>query len=216
MKKSFKTDLFVGLGLVVAFGMWTAVVMLVDLRPIGPQGSTVGLAGINGAVHRLIGVNMTLYAITDWLSLLPLGIAAAFGAMGLTQLITRKSLWQVDYSLLVLGGFYIVVMSAFFLFELAEINYRPVLINGCLETSYPSSTTLLVACIMPTAATELNRRIKSPSIRGWTCTICIAFWAFMVVGRILSGVHWFSDIIGAILLSGGLVMVYRGIVGLKA
>ena len=135
--------------------------------------------------------------------------------MGLAQLIKRKSLWQVDYSLLVLGGFYIVVIVAFFLFELVEVNYRPVLINGSLEASYPSSTTLLVACIMPTAATELSRRIKAPSTRRWACAICTAFLAFMVVGRILSGVHWFSDIIGGILLSGGLVMTYRGVVGLK-
>jgi undecaprenyl-diphosphatase len=30
----------------------------------------------------------------------------------------------------------------------------------------------------------------------------------MVVGRMLSGVHWASDIIGGILLSLGLIMLY--------
>ena len=37
----------------------------------------------------------------------------------------------------------------------------------------------------------------------------IAFSAFMVIGRLISGVHWATDIIGSILLSAGLFMLYR-------
>ena len=39
----------------------------------------------------------------------------------------------------------------------------------------------------------------------------IAFTGFMVIGRVLSGVHWITDIIGGIFLSSGLVMLYYGV-----
>jgi undecaprenyl-diphosphatase len=111
--------------------------------------------------------------------------------------------------LFVLGAFYIAVIVAYIFFEMVVINYRPVLINGYLEASYPSSTTMLVACVMPTAIMQLNSRIKNKTIK--KCVICIisAFIAFMVIGRLVSGVHWFSDIIGGILLSAGLVTAYK-------
>lgn len=187
-----------------AFVLWTILVMLVDVQPIGPEGSAVGFARINALVHNLTGVHWDLYATTDWLSIIPLGFVAGFGILGLYQWISRKSLWKVDRDLLVLGGFYITVMAVFLFFEIIIINYRPVLINGALEGSYPSSTTLLVLCVMPTV------RIRLRHIRAISAAI-ILFTAFMLLGRILSGVHWITDIIGGILLSTGLVLMYTSI-----
>ena len=122
---------------------------------------------------------------------------------------------KVDYSILVLGGFYIVVMAAYVLFEVLVINYRPVLINGYLEASYPSSTTVLVMCVMPTAIMQFNARIKNDVPKRCLAYAITAFIVFMVIGRLISGVHWFTDIIGGALLSAGLVLLYRGIIGLE-
>ena len=38
-----------------------------------------------------------------------------------------------------------------------------------------------------------------------------AFIVFMVVGRLVSGVHWLTDIIGGMLLSTGLVTAYHAV-----
>ena len=127
------------------------------------------------------------------------------------QLIKRRSLLKVDSDILVLGGFYIVVMAAYVFFELFVINYRPVLINGYLEASYPSSTTLLVWCVMPVAMMQLYGRMKNGKLRTVILVLIGAFTVFMVVGRLVSGVHWLTDIIGSVLLSGGLVMLYDSI-----
>lgn len=89
--------------------------------------------------------------------------------------------------------------------------YRPVLIDGVLEASYPSSTTMLVMCIMPTAMMQFHRLIQSNKIRKSINTLCGIFTVFMVVGRILSGVHWLTDIFGGILLSVALIMLYHSI-----
>jgi undecaprenyl-diphosphatase len=192
----------------LAFGLWTAAVMRFDLAPIGPQNTSVGFAVLNGYIHALTGVHMALYHVTDWLSLLPLGIAAGFALMGLLQWVRRKRLWSVDRSILALGACYAVMVMAYAGFEAAAVNFRPVLIDGQLETSYPSSTTLLVLCVMPTAALQLRSRVKNITLRAVVCATIYAFTAFMVAGRLLSGVHWLTDILGGILLASGLVMLY--------
>lgn len=206
--KKNKRILIWGLAAVMAFILWTVIVKFVDVKAIGPENSSVGFATINGFVHKLIGVHMTLYNITDWLGLVPLCFILGFALLGLTQLITRRNLFKVDLSILILGGFYIVVLAAYLIFEYNVINYRPILVEGVLEASYPSSTTLLVMCVMPTAVMQLNGRIKNEKLSKAVSCVLIAFTAFMVIGRLASGVHWLTDIIGGAILSAGLVMIY--------
>lgn len=208
MKKKIKTSAFFAIGLLAAFVFWTLLVRFVDVSPIGPQGSSVGIATLNEAVHRMTGVYMTLYELTDWLGLIPILVALGFGVLGLVQWIQRKSIAKVDRSILALGVFYVVVVAVFLLFEKVVINYRPVLIDGVLEASYPSSTTLLVMCVIPTAMMQFHMRIKNPTIRRIVLLGCGVFLTFMVIGRLLSGVHWVTDIVGGLLLSAGLVTAY--------
>ena len=200
--------LFMGVIFLSVFVIWTFLVRLIDVKNIGPNESSVGFAMLNGFLHSLIGVNFTLYTITDWLGLVPIAVAFCFAILGLVQLIKRKSLLKVDYSILALGVFYIFVIAVYIIFEIVVINYRPTLINGYLEASYPSSTTMLTACVMPTAAIQLYERIKRKSLRRFVIILIIAFTAFMVIGRIISGVHWISDIIGGALFSAGAVLIY--------
>lgn len=209
MNRKNKWNLLTGLCLLGAFALWTVLVSVVDVQPIGPRGSLVGFASLNAYVHRLTGVDMILYTVTDWLGLVPVAVGLSFAVFGLVQWCKRKCILKVDGSILVLGGFYIVVMAAYLLFEAVVINRRPVLIEGYLEASYPSSTTMLVLCVMPTARMQLQSRIKHPIFRKCIAVTITAFALFMVVGRLLSGVHWLTDIIGGVLLSSGLVSLYR-------
>ncbi len=211
MTNKTKTRAWLSVCMLTAFILWTVAVCLIDVQAIGPNGATVGLATMNGLVHRLTGVNLTLYTITDWLGLIPLAVAVGFGVLGLVQWIRRRHIGNVDVSLYVLGGLYIVTMAVYLLFETVVINVRPVLINGVAEASYPSSTTVLVLCVMPTAMHQLRCRIRC---RWWRRTVMIltaAFTVFMVIGRLMSGVHWCSDIIGGVLISAALVGMYGAV-----
>ena len=210
-RKSF----YSGLGLLALFIIWTVALGFVDVGEIGPQGSSVGCATLNKMIHNITGVHMSLYTITDWLGLVPICFIMGFGILGLCQWIKRKNLFKVDYSILTLGGFYIVVMVFYIFFEMFVVNYRPILINGNLEASYPSSTTMLVMCVMPTAIIQFNARIKNNRFKKCVNILLCTFIAFMVIARLLSGVHWFSDIIGGALLSAGLVLLYRAIISLR-
>ena len=215
MKKEGKKSLYFSLFFIATFEIWTVLIRLIDVKQIGPQNSSVGFATLNGFFHNLTGTNMTLYTVTDWLGLVPIAVCLGFGILGLIEWIKRKSILKVDFSILILGLFYIIVIAVYLLFEEVVINYRPVLINGYLEASYPSSTTTLVMCVMPTAIIQFNSRIKNKKFKTFICLIITAFIAFMVIVRLISGVHWLTDIIGGILLSAGLVGMYCFAIHLK-
>ena len=197
------------LAAIVLFVLWTWAVSTADVRPIGPGGSCVGLASLNEAFHRWTGVHMGLYLVTDWLSLVPVGCVLGFGALGFVQLLQRRSLLRVDRDLLMLGVFYVVLLGAYLFFEEHIVNWRPVLIEGVLEASYPSSTTLLVTCVMSTTFMQVTRRVRSSVIRR-AVQISVAVFALLMVGaRLVCGVHWLSDVVGGLLLSVALVLAYR-------
>ena len=212
MKKNWKTFFTPGILFLCAFGLWTALVQTVDVQSIGPDGTGVGMAAWNLGFHQWTGVHMWMYTLTDWLGLVPVCVGVAFGMLGLVQLVGRRSLWKVDRDILILGVYYVLVIGCYLFFEAVPINYRPILIEGRLEASYPSSTTLLVLSVMPTLGEQVRRRVKSGALRRMICSFAAGFSAFMVIGRTLSGVHWLTDIVGAVLLSGGLFALYRAAV----
>ena len=216
MKKSGKRTLVIGIMLIIAFAVWTILILMVDVQQVGLNGTDIGLATFNCWFHKLTGTNMPLYIITDWLGIVPLVICMIFATIGLIQLIKRRSLLQVDYDIIILGIYYILVMLGYFVFEMIPINYRPVFINGHMEASYPSSTTLVVLSVMPTLIFQCNRRIKNAWVKIVINIVSIIFSAFMVIGRLLSGVHWITDIIGSIILSAGLFLIYKAVVLLCA
>jgi undecaprenyl-diphosphatase len=207
-----KRNLHKGIGFLSAFVLWTVLIQLIDVQAAGPKGTRIGFAAFNVWFHQLTGVHMTVYAITDWLGLVPIFICLCFGGLGFMQLIKRRSLKRVDKDILLLGAYYLLVISAYLLFEMIPINYRPILIEGRLEASYPSSTTLLVLSVMPTLVFQTKRRCADPRIRKTAARFAIGFSAFMVIGRLISGVHWATDILASVLLSAGLFLLYRSAV----
>ncbi len=209
MERRTKKHLWTGLGLLLAFALWTLLIRCADVREAGPMGTRVGFAAFNLWFHRLSGVHMDLYAVTDWLGLVPIGVCLGFAALGLVQLLQRRRLRQVDPDILLLGIYYVLVVLGYLFFEAFPINCRPILIEGRLEASYPSSTTLLVLSVMPTLKLQVDRRSKRAALRRIVGVFTASFSAFMVVGRLISGVHWATDIIGAVLLSLGLFYIYR-------
>ena len=208
MERKTKIQLILGTSLLALFILFTMSLTFVDMQPIGPQGSYVAYAGINNSVHELFGVNMMLYNITDWAGVVAIFIALGFAILGLVQWIKRKNILKVDSSILVLGVFYILVFGAYVFFEFIVINRRPILINGILEASYPSSTTMLAMCVLPTAMMQFYRLIKNYKIRNTVNVLCGLFTVFMVIGRLVCGVHWFTDILGGLIFSLAMILLY--------
>lgn len=191
---------------VILFILFTVLIQTVDVHTIGPKSSSVGFATINGIVHEFLGVHRLWYSITYWLGFIPLSTAGIFAVIGLKQLIQRKSLFKVDKSIIALGVFYIVTILVYIFFEFYIVNYRPILINGYLEASYPSSHTMMACCFMAAAMLECSILVKDRTVNIIVRAVSVIIMAVMVIGRLVSGAHWFTDIIGGLLISGALIM----------
>ena len=195
-----KKNILICILLVLLSIIYTLLVKYVDTSTIGPNGSVVGFSSLNSFVFNLTGNNMTLYKITEILGIIPILIALMYAVIGLIQVIDRKSL-KVDKELIALGILYVVVILIYVFFEKCIINYRPVIIDGVLEASYPSSHTLLSICICGSALLINKYLFNNKKIYKYINIISIISMVLIVIGRLLSGVHWASDIIGSIIIS---------------
>ena len=204
-------ELKLGILFVIIFIIWTLSLLIIDVKPLGVNQTNIGLSSINVWFHQMTGTNMFLYILTDWLGLVPVFVCLCFGLLGCIQLIKRRSLIKVDYDLIVLGIYYIVVIFSYLLFEKLPINYRPILIEGRMEVSYPSSTTLLVLSVMLSLYEQVNRRVLNIQSKNMIHLCIVIFTVFMIGGRFISGVHWVSDIIGSILISIAYYSFYKGV-----
>ena len=212
MTNKGKNQLIRGCGLIILFVIWTGLLQVVDVRVAGETSTEIGFATMNVWFHGLTGVHMWIYTLTDWMGLVPVFVCFIFGVIGFIQFIMRKNLLKVDVDIILLGIYYVIVILGYLLFEMIPLNYRPILIEGHIEASYPSSTTLLVLSVMPTLIFQCGRRLKQEMIRKMITWMTMLFSIFMVVGRLIAGVHWISDIVGAVLLSWGMFCFYQGIV----
>lgn len=209
--KNERRNMCGGVIFLLGFVLWTILIQMVDVKPEGIAETNIGFSTINVWFHNLTGVHMKIYTITDWLGLVAVFVCIGFGLLGLCQWIKRRSLLKVDFDIRMLGVFYVIVILEYLIFEMIPINYR-IFIEGRMEASYPSSTTLLVLSVMPTLIFELKRRMKKGILRKILILVTASFSLFMVIGRTVAGVHWLTDIVGAILLSAGSYLVYREIV----
>lgn len=197
----------------ILFLLLLAMVRSFDVAAIGPNGTEIGFAAMNGAVRDAVGFNLFWYDLTEIFGVLGLGVCAIFGLMGLMQLIKGRSLAKVDPDILALGVLYVLVIGLYVVFEVVVINRRPVIMPGetAVEASFPSSHTMLICCVMGSAAMVLKGYVHRPELRMGLQGGCAVIAAVTVAGRLLSGVHWLTDIVGAVLLSIALLGVFSAV-----
>lgn len=203
-----KKNIIVSVILVVVSIIYTLLVKYVDVKPIGPNGSSVGFSALNGWFSKLIGSHMFIYKLSELLGYVLLLLVVIYGAIGVYQLVKRKNPLKVDRQILILGGFYVLMLIVYVLFEKLEINYRPVLVDGVLEASYPSSHTILSLCVGLTSLIVSQKYFNKKYIK-LISIITIVLMSLVLLLRLLSGVHWISDIIGGVLISLSLVSIFK-------
>ncbi len=212
MNNKKRNFLISGILLLIAI-TFTILVKVVDVKQIGVNNSSIGFATLNQFIFETTGVNIIWYHITDWLGLIPVFMAIVYAFIGLIQFIKRRSIFKVDKEIILLGLYYIIVIALYVFFEKVIINYRPILMNGFLEASYPSSHTLMTICICGSSIL-INKKLFNNKITKVINYLSIIIITITVVGRLISGVHWFTDIIGGILISSGLLMTFYSLLSI--
>ena len=207
MDKRKKLFITTGILLLIAI-VYTLLVKYYDVSTIGPKNSAVGFSGINGLVHHALPYNEFWYKITKYLGIIPFLYCAFYGIQGITQIVKYKSIKKVDKRLIYLGAFYVVMLVLYVLCDKIVVNYRPILEDGILESSFPSSHTLLACCVCASSLLIAKYYIKKQNILKLFNYGTIVLMIILVVGRLLSGVHWLTDIIGGIIYSAVLVYLY--------
>ena len=193
------------------------LIKAVDVAAVGPEGTEIGLSKLNVAIHDLFGENLGWYKVTNILGYLAILIALCFAAIGGLQLIYRRSILKVDKEILLLGALYVVTVLFYIFFEKVIVNYRPILMPDGQgpEASFPSSHTMLSCVILGSALQLLKKYVhKNKTIQLVLTVIFAVMLALIVAGRLISGVHWFTDIIGGLLLSIALLNAYEGLLKL--
>lgn len=210
-----KKKMMIGFGvsgvLFLIFGVLLGLVLKVNVQAIGPEGSVIGLATLNGYMHELIGVHIIWYHITEWFGLVAILTAFGFAVVGLVQVVKEKSLFRVEKSLIWLGGYFVLVIGIYIFFEKYVINYRPIMLAEYLEPSFPSTHTMIVLCIMGAAMIQFQRRIKNQKVRYAAHILSVLTIAVTVIGRMISGVHWFTDIIAGLLIGTAMLFLYYAV-----
>ena len=204
----------------VFFFLFILLIVLLETVNVtdgGAENSLIGLSFINIPFHNFTGVNWTLYTISGITGNIALLVVPFFGLIGLYQLIKRKSLLKVDRGMLSLGGLYLITGIIYVLFTKITINYRPIIIpdEGGLEASYPSSHTMLSFVIWGSAIMIINRYFQKNNANTVIKGICIIIFAITLIGRLFSGVHWFTDILGGIFISISLLSLFKATIGTK-
>jgi len=171
----------------------------------------IGFSAINNGFHTLTGYNMTLYNITDVMGIIAIGFGLIFGLEGLIQWITRKNLFKLDRYIYCLGSTYALLGILYVLFEKIAVNYRPIIMEGetVAEASFPSSHTLLICAIITTGLIQVNRLFAGKKALVVAFDIFGAlYFATAVTLRLLSGVHWLTDIVASLLITTSITFFY--------
>ncbi len=205
------------LGLILA-------VLFVDVAPIGPEGSSIGLSTINGAVHDMLVYNETIYKVTEILGYATIAVAFIYttvqGTRYSTKCIQDKKyrrflrIWdRGEYMKLLV---FVAAGVLYVLFEFVIINYRPIILPGEeLEASFPSSHTLLAVAFIGPAIHDAIVKEKSKTAKWVLAASFAVLMVAVVVGRFISGVHWLTDILGGLLIGSTLVLTYAFFYDLK-
>ncbi|MCR4789545.1 MAG: phosphatase PAP2 family protein [Treponemataceae bacterium] len=210
ISKLYNCWLFTGF-LWFLFIAFTLCTKFVDLGAIGPESSTVGFSHMNRHAQISFGQHEIWDKISDIPLLISLLMALFFGILGLIEFIKRKSLKKVDVNILSTGILYLAIIAFYVFFEFINVNYRPVLIEGKLEASYPSSHILIVSTITWNALVNLSYYSQKKCIYVPCALLGGILIGITFAGRMFSGMHWLSDALAGIILSLALVSTCKTI-----
>lgn len=197
--------LFMGLYIVLLVMLYS-----VDVTFEGVNGSRIGLSGINIPIRDAIGTNMIFYNISKYVGALGIALVGVLAVWFLVRIIREKSLKALTRKEYELGVLYLLTCVLYVVFSKIVINYRPIIKwdEEGPESSFPSTHAMIAVVIFGSFCCIAGNYIKNEKLCKLIRILCVILAVLVIVGRMLSGVHWFTDIVGGVLVALSLVFAY--------
>lgn len=212
MKKQNIRNIIITSSLFLLFIIFTILCKTIDIQPLGANSTNIGFAKFNTSIHDKITSDDIWDKIGDIFMILSIVVVCILLIIGLIQAIRRKNIFKIDKQIICAGIIFAILIVFYLLFELLVINYRPILIDNALEASYPSTHALLVCVVMSITIILSHIYFKKKTYKTLIDLFSSVSILTTCISRLLSGMHWITDIIGAILLSASLVSLYITII----
>ena len=200
----------------ILFSVLIILIKTVDVAKTGVGDTQIGLYHINSAVYSFFGggVNTVWYKLTQITGYLSIAAGAIFAFCGLLQAIKRKSVLKIDKEIYALIGLYFLTAAVYAFFEKVIINFRPVIMEGetAPEASFPSSHTVLAVVLMGSIFLLIQKYVKQQTVVYVIKALCAAVAVITVIGRLIAGVHWFTDILGGVIISVCLLSLFYAVI----
>lgn len=194
----------------IAIGLvYILLVAFVDQQKNPVSDNKIGWGTINKGLHEAIGVHLSLDGFTDIFMYIALFTIGIFAGIGIYQLIRNKSLHKVDSDIITLGIMYIVMALLYIVFDKIPIDYRPIIMDGEVESSFPSSHTMIIIAVLGTAIIQCKKRVKNTNIKLGLNIFLLICIVVNTICRFISGVHWFTDIVGGCIFGAVLIYLYK-------
>ena len=221
-RKRIQKGYMVGCALLIVFVLFTILVKVAGVGTArvkvvaadgtvapGQEEISVGLSGLNIAASDALGYSGTWYKLSKYLGYVCIAAGGALCLWAVWQAVSRRGIRHIDRDLSCFCLLIIAMMFFYLLFEVLKLNWRPVILDEGLEASYPSTHTLLAICAAGGAAILLSRLKIRRTLRVLGIA-ALCFVAFLtVLCRLLSGVHWVTDVLGGVILGAALLQMYR-------
>ncbi|MBP5445901.1 MAG: phosphatase PAP2 family protein [Acholeplasmatales bacterium] len=205
-------------GLCISIVSLSLFIIMLILLLFVDKSDEVGLSGFNKLYSH--DYNKALDIISDILFYIVILIFVASIIFFIYKLIKVKDVKKVDYR------FYIYYLVAFLavliwiLFDFViKINNRPNVIDGQVESSFPSTHVFLTTYILLPLTTFFFKKDRERNPEKIDLDTIITVIAFVVIGaefvlRFWSGMHWLTDCICGLLLGVFLFGLYYFLISL--
>lgn len=200
----------IDISLLVSFFLFiilTVLVLVVDVKVNDVTGTDIGLSTFNEFFNDLPKNNIW-DQISDIVMYISLASILVFVGIGIYQWIKRRSLKKVDFEIMFLGVFIVLMVGFWLVFDkLVVINYRPMKINGEIESSYPSTHVMVVTFLLFASCYFINKKWNTKLVNVLSYTVASIIVIATSIFRVAAGMHWVTDVLGGILLG---IVLYLG------
>ena len=207
-KNKLKINAILSGVLTLCFVLFTILVKCVDTAYVGATDKKIGFSSLNAIFYNNIQVSDLFDKLSDVLMIISIAIIALAVVVSVVQLVKRKSLKKIDREFYAFAIVLVLMVCVYVMFEIIDLNFRPVLIDGKVEASYPSSHTMLELTVFMCLMVYGLSNLKSNKQKIICSLVLGALIIAVVLFRVLSGMHWATDIIASIILSLMLTSYY--------